>query len=207
MSRIRVVGILLFLFIPAVLVLFLRMPFGLAPSVLSGIAIMLAHRRVARPFMDRHLDARCFWCGRDLEGPGVDAHFRSGRESIAARACIDGHATDLAAFARVVAATRVLLAIAILVPLFAYLGNALLAMADAAPLSLDAARLVFKVPIAAAVVGLSFLWPLGRRLAREPEIAFPAHNLSLLGVWWTLWIFRAVGLIWLAQALWAAAIR
>lgn len=206
MSRTRLVGVLLFLFIPTVLVLYLRMPFGLAPSVLSGIAIMLLHRRVARPFMDRHLAARCFWCGRDLAAQGVAAPFRSGRETIGARACDAVHAGQLVAFARAVAACRWLLAALILVPVAAYLGNALLAMAGTAPLTLDAARWMFKVPVAAAVVGLSLAWPLGRTLARDPAIDFPAHNLSLLGVSWTLWVFRVVGLVWLAQGGWAAVI-
>jgi hypothetical protein len=208
MSRTRLAGILLFLFIPAVLVLYLRMPFGLAPSVLSGIAIMVLHRRVARPFMDRHLAARCFWCGCDLAGPGLATPFRSAKETIAARTCGVGHAGRLSAFARAVSAWRWILAASILIPVLAYLGNALLAMAERAPLSLDAARWMFKVPIAAAVVGLSLAWPLGRAFANDPAIDFPAHNLSLLGVSWTLWVFRVVGIVWLAQAfsaLWSAA--
>jgi hypothetical protein len=204
MSRTRLVGILLFLFIPTVLVLYLRTPFGLGPSVLSGIAIMLLHRRVARPFMDRHLSARCFWCGRDLAGAGVAAPFRSGRETIAARACTEAHAHDLVAFARAVAACRWLLVALILLPVAAYLGNALLTLAGTPLLSLEAARWMFEVPVAAAVVGLSLGWPLARSSAREPAIDFPAHNLSLLGVSWTLWVFRVVGAVWLAQAAWAA---
>jgi len=204
MSRTRLAGILLFLFVPTVLVLYLRMPFGLAPSVLSGIAIMLLHRRVARPFMDRHLSERCYWCGCDLSGPGVAAPFRAGRETIAARTCDQGHAAALVTFARSVAASRWILGTLILIPVAAYLGNAFLAMAGRAPLSFDAARWIFKVPIAVAVVGLSLGWPLGLSSDREPAIDFPAHNLSLLGVSWTLWVFRVVGLVWLVQAMWAA---
>lgn len=202
MSSVRVRGVLLFLFIPLVLVLYLRMPFGLAPSVLGGIAIMVLHRRIARPFMDRHLAARCFWCGSDLRGPGVGAAFRSGKETIAARACGAAHAADLAAFARAVASSRWVLAALILVPVVAYLGNALLAIAGRAPVPLDTARLLFKMPIAAAVVGLSFAWPAGRSSTRPGAIDFPAHNLSLLGVSWTFWVFRIVGLFWLGQAVW-----
>jgi hypothetical protein len=164
---------------------------------------MVLHRRLARPFMDRHLAARCFWCGCDLAGPGVSAPIRSAKETIAARACGAGHADDLAAFARAVAAWRWILAASILVPVLAYLGNALLAMAGWAPLSLEDARWLFKVPIAGAVVGLSLAWPLGRAFERDPAIDFPAHNLSLLGVRWTLWVFRVVGVFWLAQAIWA----
>jgi hypothetical protein len=202
MSRTRLGGIALFLFIPLVLVLYLRMPLGPAPSVLLGIAIMLAHPTIARPFMDRHLAQRCFWCGRDLSGPGVEVPFRSRRGTIAARACTSEHARRLGAFARTVAAGRGVLFVLVVLPVCAYLANAILTMSGHGYVSLDAARAMFKIPIAVAVVVTSFAWPLGSRLAREPAIDFPAHNLSLLGVSFTLWIFRIVGLFWLGQAAW-----
>jgi len=203
MSRVRLAGLFLFAFIPIVLVLLLRMPLGLALSIGLGVAIMLGHRFVARPFMLRHLDARCLWCGRDLVGPGVASPFRSGGEYVPARACAPDHARRLEAFARAVAAARPVLVALVLVPVAAYLVNAASAMAGRTLVPLEAARWGFKIPIAAAVVGLSFAWPLGRRLQREAAIDFPAHNLSLLGVRWTLWIFRIVGLFWLGQGLWA----
>ena len=106
MFRTRLVGALLFLFIPLVLVLYLRMPLGLAPSVVLGIALMLAHRWIARPFMDRHLETRCFWCGCDLAEPGVPAPFLSRGRTIEAQACTGTHADRLIAFARMVAAGR-----------------------------------------------------------------------------------------------------
>ena len=204
MSRTRLVGALLFLFIPLVLVLYLRMPLGLAPSVSLGIALMLAHRWIARPFMDRHLEKRCFWCGRDLTEPGVAASFLSRGETIAARACTGAHADRLIAFAKIVAAGRLVVIVLILLPVAVYLANALLTIAGYGFLSLDAARAAFKIPIGVAVVSLSLAWPLGAKLARGPAIDVPAHNLSLLGVSWTLWVFRIVGLFWLGQAAWNA---
>ena len=84
-----------------------------------------------------------------------------------------------------------------------YLANALLTIAGHGFMSIDTARAAFKIPIAVAVVSLSFAWPLGWKLARAPAIDFPAHNFSLLGVTWTLWVFRIVGLFWLAQAAWS----
>jgi hypothetical protein len=200
MSRTRLAGALLFLFIPLVLVLYLRMPLGLAGSVLLGIALMLAHPRFARPFMDRHLESRCFWCGRDLAEPGVPAPFVSRKETIEARACSGEHADRLIAFARMVAAGRLVVFALVLLPVALYLANALLTIAGHGFLPLDAARAAFKIPIAVAVVSLSFAWPLGSKLERGPAIDFPAHNLSLLGVLWTLRVFRIVGLFWLGQA-------
>lgn len=194
-------GVGLFLFIPIVLILYLRLPFGLAPSVLTGIAIMLGHRFLARPFMDRHLRSRCFWCGRAIEDEGLDAPFRSRGSVVAARVCSSVHGARIAAFARTVAAARPLLAAMILVPLAFYLVNALATIAGRPIVALDAARWWFKIPIATAVVALSFVWPAGARIDRPPSIDFPVHNLFLLGVRNTLWVFRLVGLWWLGDGL------
>jgi hypothetical protein len=204
MSRPRLAGALFFLFIPLVLVLYLRMPLGPPASIFLGMALMIGHRFVARPFMERHIDKRCFWCGCDLAGPGVPAPFRSRGEMIEAQACSGTHAERLMAFARTVAAGRLVVFLLIVLPVMIYLGNALLTIAGHGFLPLDAARAAFKIPIAVAVVTLSFAWPLGARLTREPAIDVPAHNLSLLGVSLTLWVFRIVGLFWLIQAAWSA---
>ena len=204
MSRTRLTGALFFLFIPLVLVLYLRMPLGLPGSVFLGMVLMFTHPLIARPFMNRHLARRCFWCGRDLSGPGVPAPFRSRRETIEARACSGTHADWLIAFARMVAALRLVVFLLIFLPVSIYLANALLTITGHGFLPLETARAAFKIPIAVAVVTLSFAWPLGSRLTREPAIDFPAHNLSLLGVAATLWVFRIVGLFWLGQALWNA---
>lgn len=204
MSRNRLAGALLFLFIPLVLVLYLRMPLGLPGSLFLGMVLMFAHRFVARPFMNRHLGRRCFWCGCDLSGPGVPAPFSSRRETIKARACSGTHANRLIAFARMVAAGRLVVFLLILLPVLIYLANALLTIAGHGFFPLDTARAAFKIPIAIAVVTLSFAWPLGAKLTREPAIDVPAHNFSLLGIATTLWVFRIVGLFWLGQAMWNA---
>lgn len=203
MTRVAWTGVGLFLFIPLVLVLYLRMPLGLAPSILIGIVVMLAHRFVARPFMERYLSRRCFWCGRVFSGGGFDAGFVSRGEAVAARGCRASHAANLVSFARVVGASRPLLVVMILVPVAVYLVNALAAIGGVWSIPLDAARWGFKIPIAAAVVGLSFAWPFGARMTRSAAIDFPAHNLFLLGVRGTLWVFRLVGIWWLAAGVWA----
>jgi len=190
-------GAVLFLFIPLVLVLYLRMPFGLAPSVLGGIAIMVAHRFVARPWMERHLVSRCFWCGR-APAP-IEAPLTSKGTTIAARACTARHRDDLRAFGRVVAAGKPALAMLILVPVVLNLLNALAAIAGTTIVPLDTAVWCFKIPIALAVVTLSFAWPLGRSSSGQAAIDFPVHNLFLLGVNPTFWVFRIVGLFWLGQ--------
>ena len=143
MSRIRLTGALLFLFIPLVLVLYLRMPLGLPGSIVLGMVLMFAHRLVARPFMDRHLERRCFWCGSDLPGPGVPAPFLSRRQTIESRTCSGTHADRLIAFARMVAAGRLVVFLLIALPVSIYLGNALLMIAGHGFLPLDTARAAF----------------------------------------------------------------
>jgi hypothetical protein len=205
MTRARVTGAVLFLFIPLVLILYLRQPLGAALSIAAGVAIMIAHRFVARPFLNVWLARRCFWCGRDLDGAGYPAPFASRGATIEARACSEAHAGNLSAFARFVARWFPALWALIVVPVLVFL---VLAAAEVAGRTLVAPRgaaWLFKVPIAAGVVGVSFLWPTGRRLTNQPAIGFPPHNLFLLGISNTLWIFRVVGIIWLGQAVWAAA--
>lgn len=64
-------GILLFLFIPAVLFLYLAEPMGVVPSLLVGIVLMVGHRFIAAPFSAGHRHERCLWCGRGLRGAAV----------------------------------------------------------------------------------------------------------------------------------------
>ena len=51
--RLTLQGILLFLFVPLVLVLYLRQPLGPVVSILIGLGIMFAHRFIAAPWMAR----------------------------------------------------------------------------------------------------------------------------------------------------------
>lgn len=197
----RLQGIALFLFIPMVLVLYLRMPLGPAVSLGVGIVLMVGHRFVARPWFQSHLTARCFWCG--AARVAAKAAFASRGETIEARGCGPGHAENILGFARFVARVRVPLVLLILGPVAFYLANGAATFSGLPAVSWEAARWGFKVPIAAAVVTVSFAWPLGRGFDTVPAVEFPVHNLFLLGIGNTLWIFRLVGLWWLGEGLWA----
>lgn len=201
--KLRIEGIALFLFIPLVLILYLRMPLGPGPSLALGVVLMIGHRFVARPWFARHVGERCFWCGKAAES--VPAPFASKGETIAAIACGEDHAGRIAEFGRVVAKARLLLAALILAPVVLYLLNGFAAVAGLPSVPFDAARWGFKIPIAAAVVALSFAWPLGRRMGSAPAIDFPVHNLFLLGIGNTLWVFRIVGIWWIVEGAVAVA--
>ncbi|MBD3336943.1 MAG: hypothetical protein GF355_15630 [Candidatus Eisenbacteria bacterium] len=206
--RLIIAGIALFLFIPLVLFLYLAQPLGVLPSLGLGIAIMLGHRFVARPFSERHRTHRCLWCGRPLpiarvtlslpQGKGAhkDYTFCPPSEQSCRRRWVGLH--------RLAGRQKHLLRLGVFGPLLFYLvveaarglGN------DLAPHALASA--VFRGGIAATVVSVSFSY-----LLLQPEgdpvegparpFPFPIHNLTLLGAGWTLWIFRVVGIWWLVQ--------
>ncbi len=201
--NLRIAGIALFLFIPLVLVLYLRMPLGPGPSLALGVFLMIGHGFVARPWFARHLGERCFWCGK--AAGNVSAPFAAKGGTISAVACGEEHAGKIAAFGRVVAKARLPLAALIVVPVVLYLLNGFASVAGLPSVPLDAARWGFKIPIAAAVVALSFAWPLGHRKGSAPAVGFPVHNLFLLGIGNTLWVFRIVGIWWLAEGVAALA--
>src|SRR5258706_6697621 len=88
-------GVILFLFIPLVLVLFVRHPAPLGASLGAGVLLMVGHRFLARPYMARVAPLKCVWCNRVLAGApeGKRAgeisilELRSGEKLVEARCC------------------------------------------------------------------------------------------------------------------------
>ncbi len=194
-------GVALFLFIPLVLVLFLRQPLGPAPSVLLGLVVMFGHRFLAAPWARRHAPDRCGWCARP-GGGGVALQVEAGGEAWQVWACCRRHATLVARFVSLARRWRVAIASGIFLPLAILLGGTLAGAAGWPLLSRDVNALQFRVIGALTVVSAS----LGYLLVREPDerlrCPFPLHNLLLLGIRQTLWIFRIVGAWWIVDGLW-----
>jgi hypothetical protein len=199
-------GFLLFAFIPFVLVLFLRQPLGPVPSVVLGLAVMLGHRVVAGPWAQRHARERCAWCAGEIRR-GVGLSVKSGAASWALAACSERHASLTARVVSLTRRWRAPIAAAIFAPLALLVGGTLAAAAGWPILSRDAVALQFRLVVALAVVSAS----LGYRALREPDdplvCPFPLHNLLLLGIRQTLWVFRVVGAWWIADALLTLASR
>jgi hypothetical protein len=192
-------GFLLFTFIPLVLALFLRLPLGPAPSVLLGLAVMVAHRLIAAPWARRHAAERCAWCAGQAAadfGLAVD----SGAGTWALAACSARHASLAARVVSLTRRWRAPLSVAIFAPLALLVGSTLAAAAGWPIFSHEVASLQFRLIVALAVVAAS----LGYRLVREPDYRlvcpFPLHNLLLLGIRQTLWVFRIVGAWWIVDA-------
>jgi hypothetical protein len=200
----RLTGVLLFLPVPLVLFLFTRAPLGILPSLGIGIALMLTHRLYARPWALAHAHRRCLWCGADIAATAVSAvelvlEDRLGRASWCA--CREAHARPVRALLAWAAPRRRFLTFGILGTLGVFLawaaGSQLLAPSR---LEGDDAVAFFRLGIAGCVLPLGWLSARSDAASGEaPRSPFPLHVPALVGLRTVLWLFRLVGLLWLAQ--------
>ena len=65
----------------------------------------------------------------------------------------------------------------------------------------------FRLGVAVTVLPLGWLSASRGLLATEPKVPFPVHIQALIGTAGVLWLFRLIGLLWLAQGLWHLAHR
>jgi hypothetical protein len=198
----RAAGVLLFLPVPIVLLLFTRMPLGPAASLGVGAALMLTHRLYARPFSLERGGRRCLWCGGGAgQGPELVVDEPPGTTTW--RACSPGHASKLGRVLAWAERRGTWLRVGILGTLGAFLPGALLCSRGrlGAVTTADAVDF-FRLGIAATVLPLGWL-ATGREAApRERwKSPFPLHIQALIGTRAVLWLFRVIGLVWLALAL------
>jgi hypothetical protein len=195
-------GIALFAFVPLVLWLFLAQPLGPGWSLALGVAIIAGHRAVAAPWAARHAKARCLWCGRPGQPAGA-VPVASGPRTTDFAVCDDSHGRLVRQFFGFVNRHRIAIGIGIFAPLAVLLAGTLLRALGAVALPHHANALQFRVIAAATVVLVSFAYRWSTP-AEHPRSPFPVHNLFLLGIRNTLWVFRIVGGWWLLAAAWHA---
>jgi hypothetical protein len=196
----RLAGLLLFLPVPVVLVLFTRQPLGAWPSLGLGLLLAATHRFYARPFALSRARRRCLWCG-GAAGNGSPAIAVD--EPVVRREwqlCGEAH---LALAQRTLAwadAHRRFLAIGVLGSLTVFMVLAVAAASGrVAALRMGDAVAVFRLGVAVSVLPFGWLAPSrGRPRAEPPRLPFPAHVQALIGTFWVIWLFRLVGLWWLA---------
>lgn len=188
-------GATLFAFIPLVLYLFVGHPEPVALSLGLGLALMLGHRFLAAPYPERVRERRCLWCNRRLPGAWESLALATRGGSLETRTCAR-HRAPAARFFSFLHAARVPLAAGIFLPLIVLLAT-LTAAALGRPGALPAATALFRLAIGLTVVTTSLAYPLAAE-RRPPAVPFPAHNFFLLGVRPLLWIFRLVGIWWIA---------
>jgi hypothetical protein len=200
-------GMLLFLFIPLVLFLYVRHPEPVGASLATGVLLMLGHRFLARPYMARALPVKCVWCNRVLPpAPAAEARGETVRLGLLSRGgalqarCCARHREPAARFFSFLHTWRWPLRLGIFVPLL-FLLAALAARAAGQPAPVSLATTWFKL-IVGVTVNLAAIGPLAGRPEKEPvPVPFPVHNFFLLGVRALLWIFRLVGIWWIWQGL------
>lgn len=198
--RLQILGVLLFLFIPVVLFLYVRHPEPVGLSLGAGVILMIGHRRLARPYMRRALPWKCVWCNRVLPEEGGEVlEMRAGAETLHARCC-QGHRKPAARYFTFLQAWRWPLRLGIFIPLLV-----LLVVLAAAAFGREIVPLPTVTAFFQLVVGLTVnLAAFGFLLVRERApvaVPFPVHNFFLLGVRTLLWIFRLVGIWWIWKGL------
>lgn len=193
------IGVLLFLFIPLVLFLFVQHPEPIGASLAAGVVLMLGHRVLARPYMERALPVKCLWCNRALPpDTGESLELHAGARNIAARCC-SGHRKPAAELFAFLHAWRWPLRAGIFLPLLLLLATlAAAALGRSAPLPEVTAlfKLIIGITVNAAAFG--YLTMPERSAVAVP---FPVHNFFLLGVRNLLWVFRLIGIWWIWQGL------
>lgn len=197
-AAIHATGVLLFLFIPLVLFLFLRFPWGILPCFAAAIVIMFSHRFAAIPFMNRHRTQRCLWCGRTArarETLTVDTG-----SPVEFQACRDGCSSRARRFFDFCLVYKNIFRLGIFLPLAWYVVTMLLNGFGLIRFPIDWDRFIFQFCIACSVVSISFFYTRGKE-TQHPAFAFPIHNLFLLGIKNTLLVFRYVGIWWIAAGL------
>jgi hypothetical protein len=197
-TRLQWTGVLLFLFIPLVLFLFVRHPEPVGLSLAAGVALMLGHRFLARPYMARALTVKCLWCNRALPAGSEPLDLETGAGPLTARCC-PGHREPAARFFAFADAWRLPLRAGIFLPLLLLLGSlAATALGRAVPLPTITALFQLVVGV---TVNLAALGPWLGKARERPAVPFPVHNFFLLGVRNLLWIFRLVGIWWIVRSL------
>jgi len=200
-------GVALFLFIPLVLYLFVAHPAPVGASLAAGVALMLGHRVLARPYMRRALAGKCLWCNRALApapagaaGSEETLEIRAGGGYWMARFC-PGHRAPAARFLAFVDSAAWPLRLGVFVPLALLLATlAATALGRRPWVDLATATDLFRLVVGLAVnlAAWGYLAAGERAPARS---RFPLHNLTLLGIRALVWIFRLVGIWWIALAL------
>jgi hypothetical protein len=194
-------GLLLFIPVPIVLFLFTRAPLGIAPSLALGVALVATHRLYARPFALARASRRCLWCG-GAAGDGPTLTIEEPIGTTRWRACGARHADRLRHFLGWAGEHRRYLQIGILGTLAAFLiAGVVIALRGVGAEPYADAVNAFRLGIAATVLPLGLL---AGRHAVPPEAPlrtpFPVHIQALIGTWAVGWLFRIVGVAWLALA-------
>lgn len=199
--KILLPGLLLFLFIPLVLFLYLQHPEPMAVSLTAGVFLMLGHRLLARPYMFHVQDKKCLWSNAPLgpdEGETIRIRHRGGEQE--AR-CRERYLHQLQRFFTFTYRVRHVLAAGIFIPLLLLLAGLGGAAFGSGPfLPLDSLKAIFQLSVGISVNLAAWGFLTVTRSDETLQVRFPIHNFFLLGISNLLWIFRLMGGWWIVVA-------
>ncbi|MBI3449099.1 MAG: hypothetical protein HY049_09310 [Acidobacteria bacterium] len=182
------------------LFLYLQQPLGPGPSLAVGIPIMLMHRLCAAPWAERHAGRRCLWCGRLASPSAIEIAVVVSARERTFRACPGDHEARLGRFFTFLERFRLPIGAGIFIPLILLLAGTSAVALGRPFIPPQANGIQFRLAVALTVVTTSLGYLAVRKPAPPLRCPFPIHNLSLLGVGNTLWVFRVVGTWWLVLA-------
>ncbi len=196
--RTALTGVVLFLFIPTVLLLFVAHPAPVGGSLAAGLLLMAGHRLLARPYMLATRPHKCVWCNRffaeRVAERAVLLHQGGSLPPLELLAC-RAHVAPTRRFFAFLERCRQPLRIGIGLPLGILLGS-LAAFSAGIGDWTEQATALFRLAVGLSVQ-LAALGPWLGAAREESRAAFPLHNFYLLGVRAILWIFRLVGIWWI----------
>jgi hypothetical protein len=195
----QALGVALFLFIPLVLFLLVRHPEPVGVSLVAGLVLIVVHRFLARPYMRAVRARKCLWCNGRPRPRGEELALATAGGELVASVC-PRHDERARSFFKFLERARLPLRLGIFVPLLALI--AALAAASFGELRyVDAAVAFFQLAVGVTVNVAALGYLAARPAAADvvPRVPFPAHNFFLLGVRNLLWVFRLVGIWWIAR--------
>lgn len=216
LSADRWIGALLFVPVPLVLFLFVRLPLGVW-SLAVGLVLMATHPLYARPWALRRSARRCLWCGRSTGRRGDAEGSEPARPSLEVtdprgphiwHFCDPGHRARAAHALRRAALQQRWLRAGIGGSLGIFLAAAAVALLrPSIPFTPRDASAFFQLAVAVTVLRLA-AWP-ARAPAAEKDAGspgggapFPLHLPALIGIDTVFWLFRLIGAVWLVQGIW-----
>lgn len=190
-------GLLLFSFIPMTLYIMLVLPFGIIMSLLIAIMMIALHRFIARPYLMNHKMHKCFWCNKVSEKMyDYDIEIFQGQSRFNFKACREVCYKELNNFFSFTGAYGGIVKWSILIPLILYFIGTLFLATGYYQWDIKWNKAFFKGMIALSVILISFVYKIPVK-SKVLSFPLPIHNLSLLGIRNTVWIFRLVGAWWI----------
>ncbi len=144
--------------------------------------------------MNKYKHLKCLWCGKTFEKPPVVM----GIDGVSFSVCSEKHRDLVLKFCLFVDKFKIPVSLGIFLPLIFYVITTSLIPFGIEVLTIPWERFVFRFFIALTVVSVSFLYRMQDIKDTEISFPFPVHNLFLLGIRSILWIFRIMGIWWIA---------